>query len=232
MVSNGPTALVEMRSVYRTYTAVGQVQALRGIDLAIDRGEYVAVVGPSGSGKSTLLNILGCLDTPTSGSYALAGVDTIKLPDVDRTALRAEFVGFVFQAFRLLGHRTVMENVLLGSLYRHRPKQQRIARALEAISLVGMSHRASFLARDLSGGEQQRVAIARALAQEPQLLLCDEPSGNLDSESTRSLLDLFDDLIALGLTIVWVTHDPVVADRAHRCVTITDGRLSTTGNRE
>lgn len=226
MASQHGGGLIELNDVYRVYNAGFRVQALRGVDLVVESGEYVAVVGPSGSGKSTLLNVLGCLDAPTSGRYLLDGFDTTTLSDTDRTALRAHLIGFVFQAFHLLGYRTVLENVMLGSLYRHTTQRTRLAMAAAAIEQVGLTSRADFHARDLSGGERQRVAIARAIVQEPQLVLCDEPTGNLDSDNTESLLDLFDGLVSTGLTMIVATHDSSVSSRAQRVVSITDGHLA------
>lgn len=226
MASQQDRGLIELRDVHRVYNGGFRVQALRGVDLVVRRGEYLAVVGPSGSGKSTLLNVLGCLDAPTSGRYLLDGIDTTTLSDTNRTALRAQLIGFVFQAFHLLGHRTVLENVMLGSLYRHTAQRKRLEMAVAAIEQVGLTNRSDFRTRDLSGGERQRVAIARAIVQEPELLLCDEPTGNLDSDNTEALLNLFDRLVSTGLTMIVVTHDPSVSRRAQRSVSITDGRLT------
>jgi macrolide transport system ATP-binding/permease protein len=201
------------------------VRALRQVDLTIAPGEYVAVVGPSGSGKSTLLNVLGLLDWPTSGTYLLDGIDASTLSDSRRAGLRAMRIGFVFQSFHLLPHRSALENVMMGGLYRHLARGERRQRALVALRRVGLAPRSSFLPTRLSGGERQRVAIARALSTSPSLLLCDEPTGNLDSKSTTSVLDLFEELIDGGLTVVLITHDRNVAARAQRRVEITDGQL-------
>ncbi|WP_262060980.1 ABC transporter ATP-binding protein [Streptomyces sp. STR69] len=199
--------------------------------LAEGRGEHLAVVGPSGSGKSTLLNTLGLLDRPTAGSYLLDGVETTGLGDLERTSLRGSRIGFVFQSFHLLPYRTVDENVMLAEAYRRpragRGRGGRLARAHLALEQVGLGRRVGFRPDRLSGGERQRVAIARALLSDPALLLCDEPTGNLDTENTLSVLELFDDLCAQGMTLVVITHDDAVSRRAGRRVRITDGRLTT-----
>ncbi len=218
-------AVLELRDVCRVFDTDPPVSALSHVDLRVDHGEYVAIVGPSGSGKSTLLNVLGLLDRPSSGEYLLDGVDVARLGDGQRAAWRAERLGFVFQSFHLLSNRTVLENVMFGQLYQGVGHRQRRDRSMAALERVGVAHRASFQPGRLSGGERQRVAIARALAMEPSLLLCDEPTGNLDSVNTRSILDLFDGLIDDGLTLVVITHDSGVAERAPRRVRITDGVL-------
>jgi ABC-type lipoprotein export system ATPase subunit len=218
--------VVELRGVSRTYGGESPVEALRGVDLAIHAGDWLSIVGPSGSGKSTLLNILGCLDRPTAGSYLIDGVDVGALSDSERTAVRARSIGFVFQSFHLLAHRTALENVMLAELYAGGDRSGREERAAAVLDRVGMSQRRDFLPTRLSGGEQQRVAIARALLGSPSLLLCDEPTGNLDSASTESLLLLFDALARQGLTLVVVTHDEDVAAHATRLVRIVDGVLT------
>ena len=219
------TAVVELRGAGRTYDSEPPVEALRGVDLSIDRGEFIAIVGPSGSGKSTLLNILGCLDHPTVGTYLIDSLDVSRLSDGELTAVRARSIGFVFQSFHLLRHRTALENVMLGELYAGNGRAGRRERAITALERVGMADRAVFLPTRLSGGEQQRVAIARALLGSPSLLLCDEPTGNLDSGNTESLLLLFDRLARQGLTLVVVTHDEQVATTAKRVVRMVDGRI-------
>jgi ABC-type lipoprotein export system ATPase subunit len=231
-VAAGPAArvqrglpVVELRGVGRTFGTEPPVEALRGVDLMIDRGDFIAIVGPSGSGKSTLLNILGCLDHPTAGTYLIDGLDVSRLSDGELTAVRARSIGFVFQSFHLLGHRTVLDNVILGELYVGGAPAGRRERAITALKRVGMTDRAEFLPTTLSGGEQQRVAIARALLGSPSLLLCDEPTGNLDSGNTESLLRLFDRLARQGLTLVVVTHDEQVAATAKRVVRMVDGRI-------
>jgi putative ABC transport system ATP-binding protein len=218
-------ALVELRGVGRSFSSDPPVVALRDVDLTLWRGRAVAIVGPSGSGKSTLLNILGCLDRVTSGTYRFDGIDVDALDDEERAALRAERIGFVFQTFNLLAHRTVLENVMLAELYRGAPREGRSDRGLAALEQVGMTARAGFLPPRLSGGEQQRVAIARALMGDHTLLLCDEPTGNLDSVNTDAVLALFGELGDGGLTIVIVTHDEHVARHADRLVRVLDGRV-------
>jgi macrolide transport system ATP-binding/permease protein len=220
------TRVLELRKVGRQYGTEPAVHALVNVDLTLDRGDWLCITGPSGSGKSTLLNILGCLDRPTSGSYFIDGIDTGKLTDKQRAGLRSRRIGFVFQSFHLLPYRTVLENVMLAEVYRKQPQRGRRKRALAAIERVGLSHRVEFLPMKLSGGERQRVAIARALVGSPSLLLCDEPTGNLDSKSSAALLDLFEKLNQDGLTLVIVTHDETVANRASRRVHIIDGTLT------
>ncbi len=217
--------VLELHKVCRHFGIVPGVRALVDVDLQLEPGEYLAITGPSGAGKSTLLHVIGCLDRPTSGSYFFEGVDTAKLSDRQRAGLRSRRIGFVFQSFHLLPHRSVLENVMLAEVYRGQSSQGRRERALAAIERVGLSHRTDFLPTKLSGGEKQRVAIARALVGSPSLLLCDEPTGNLDSKSSASILDLFDVLNQQGLTLVIVTHDENVAKRASRRVHIIDGRL-------
>ena len=220
------TPVVELRGLGRTYSTDPPVEALRGVDLTIHRGDFVAVVGPSGSGKSTLLNVLGCLDRQTSGAYLVDGIDVAALDDRELAALRGRRIGFVFQTFNLLPHRSALDNVMLAEVYIGAPRAGRRARALACLERVGLSHRSDFLPTKLSGGQQQRVAIARALMGSPSLLLCDEPTGNLDSVNTASVLQLFAELGAEGLTLVVVTHDQQVASLAHREVRIVDGRLT------
>jgi putative ABC transport system ATP-binding protein len=219
-------ALVRLRGIGRSFdTSDPPVIALRDVDLTLWPGRSVAVIGPSGSGKSTLMNILGCLDRPTTGTYHFEDIDVGALDDDERAALRAERIGFVFQTFNLLAHRTVVENVMLAEVYRGAPREGRSERAMAALDQVGMTGRASFLPTRLSGGEQQRVAIARALMGEHTLLLCDEPTGNLDSVNTDSVLALFDELADAGLTIVIVTHEEHVAEHADRVVRVLDGQV-------
>jgi putative ABC transport system ATP-binding protein len=213
----------------RTYPGAPPVEALRPTTLTIGQGDFVAVAGPSGSGKSTLLNVLGLLDAPTSGHYVLDGFDTGALTAKQRAGLRGSRIGFVFQAFHLIEHRTVVENVALAGMYRARPKAERLAAARAAVDRVGLSHRADFLPSRLSGGERQRVAIARALAADPKILLCDEPTGNLDSRRAEEIVNLFEGLRRDGLSLVLVTHDEALAARADRCLRMFDGEVSETG---
>ncbi|WP_374192027.1 ABC transporter ATP-binding protein [Streptomyces clavuligerus] len=218
--------VVELSGCGRTFSGTPPVVALRPADLGVAHGDYVAVVGPSGSGKSTLLNVLGLLDRPTSGTYTLAGRDTADLDERERTALRGHRIGFVFQAFHLLPHRTALENVALARLYVTPRGPSREAAAAAALHRVGLSHRLHALPTVLSGGERQRVAVARALVNTPDLLLCDEPTGNLDSVTAASVMDLLEELNTSGVTVVVITHDPAVAARARRIVTMLDGHLT------
>jgi len=214
-----------MGAVGLTYPGPPSVRALLPTDFVVERGEYVTIMGPSGSGKSTFLNILGLLDRPTEGTFALDGIDVSRLRERQRAALRANRIGFVFQAFHLMPYRTATENVALAQLYSGVPLATRMANARAALDRVGMSHRADALPKTLSGGERQRVAIARALAHGPSLLLCDEPTGNLDTTTSGSILELLDELHAAEMTLVVITHDPQVAARGQRKVTIRDGML-------
>lgn len=224
--ADGP--VLSLDGIGRTYIS-GEVEvaALADVHLEVGRGEYVSIVGPSGSGKSTLLNILGLLDRPTSGSYLFEGLEVATLDENDRTAVRGRRIGFVFQAFHLLSHRTVVENVTMSMLYTGVAPKERVERARAALDAVGLGHRADFTPTRLSGGERQRVAIARAVVADPAVLLADEPTGNLDSRTSEAILSLFDELRAAGLTIVMITHDASVAARADRSVRIRDGRLTT-----
>ncbi|MEV0611806.1 ABC transporter ATP-binding protein [Nonomuraea sp. NPDC050404] len=225
-----PEPVIVLDAVSKEFPADPPVRALSEISLAVRPSDYVAIMGPSGSGKSTLLNVLGLLDRPSSGSYLLDGIETTALRDGERTRLRGSRIGFVFQSFHLLSHRSVAENVMLAEVYRKgttkRGRKHRRARALAALDRVGLSHRVDFLPDRLSGGERQRAAIARALMGSPSLLLCDEPTGNLDSQNTDAILSLFDDLRDQGLTIVVITHEAEVSGRAERRVRITDGILT------
>jgi putative ABC transport system ATP-binding protein len=219
------TAIVELRGVAKTYPGVPAVQALKPVDLTIEAGEHLAIVGPSGSGKSTLLNLLGLLDRPTQGQYIFAGRDVSALNERERTALRGRRIGFVFQQFHLLPHRTAAENVSIALLYSNPAQRQRAAAAGEALDRVGLSHRLHALPSTLSGGERQRVAIARAVVGAPDLVLCDEPTGNLDSSTAQAVLDLLEDLNRDGVTLIVITHDPGVAARARRRLRILDGAV-------
>ncbi len=221
--------VIDLRGLTRSFPGNPPVEALRRVDLTVRRGEYVSVIGPSGSGKSTLLHILGLLDRPTAGDYLLDGVSTATVSERDRAALRGGRIGFVFQAFHLLPHRTVLDNVLLAALYSGVPRSERKDRALAALERVGLSHRLDFMPTVLSGGERQRVAIARAVVSAPHVLLADEPTGNLDTVTSAGVLDLFGELHADGLTLVVITHDAAISARAGRQVRITDGTLSEVG---
>jgi macrolide transport system ATP-binding/permease protein len=217
--------VLELNKVGRQFGNEPVVHALIDVDLRLEPGEWLAITGPSGAGKSTLLNILGCLDHPTSGEYFFEGINTAALSDDERAGLRSRRIGFVFQSYHLLSHRTVLENVMLAEVYREQDQAGRRERALAALERVGLSHRVDFMPTKLSGGEKQRVAIARALVGSPSVLLCDEPTGNLDSKSGGEILDLFERLNEQGLTLIVVTHDENVARHAKRRVHIIDGRL-------
>jgi len=221
------TAVVQLDDVGRTFPGPPEVHAIQGADLVIDKGDYLGLVGPSGSGKSTLLHLLGLLDRPTSGTYRLNGIDTGALTEPERAGLRASEIGFVFQAFHLLPQRSNVENVMLADVYRPGGRRQRRERAVAALESVGLSHRLDGFPTTLSGGERQRVAVARALVSEPSIVLADEPTGNLDSRTSATIMELFDDLHRQGLTVVIITHDDDVAARANRLVRIQDGTLST-----
>ncbi|MDQ1449793.1 MAG: putative transport system ATP-binding protein [Actinomycetota bacterium] len=201
------------------------VSALRGIDLVITRGEYVAIMGASGSGKSTLMNILGCLDAPTRGHYMLAGTDVAGLDDTDLAAVRNRFIGFVFQSFNLIPRTSAQRNVELPMVYAGIKPRERAERARAALETVGLGDRAQHKPSELSGGQQQRVAVARAIVTNPAIILADEPTGNLDTKSTREMLDMLDGLHHSGRTIVLITHEPDVAARASRVVRLSDGRI-------
>ena len=224
----GPAAappVIELVDAALTYPGPPPVEALRPCSLRVEHGEYVTIVGPSGSGKSTFLNVIGLLDRLTEGSYRLAGTATETLGQADRAALRAAHLGFVFQAYHLLGHRTAVENVEVAMLYTGVPRRERRTRASEALQRVGLAPRRDALAARLSGGEKQRVALARALATRPSLLLCDEPTGNLDTASASGVLALLDQVHEAGTTILVITHDSDVASRGHRTLHIVDGVL-------
>lgn len=218
--------LIALDGVSRTFSSDPPVHALRDVTLHVSVGESIAIVGPSGSGKSTMLHIIGCLDRATTGSYWLDGVDTASLRDRELAKLRGRSIGFVFQAFHLLSYRSALDNVMLAEVYLRRPQAGRRNRAHIALERVGLGHRANHFPTMMSGGERQRVAIARAIVAQPPLLLCDEPTGNLDSVNTSSVLVLLDELRRDGLTVVLITHDPMVADHAERVVRIVDGSLS------
>ncbi|MFV5214558.1 ABC transporter ATP-binding protein [Azonexus caeni] len=226
-MSETTAPLIELRAITKTYGS-GDIafQALRGIDLAIAAGEFVAVMGPSGSGKSTAMNLLGCLDTPSSGSYRFQGIAVEELDRNQRALLRRHCLGFVFQGFNLLARTTALENVELPLLYRGEPVAQRHAAARAALQRVGLAEREEHTPAELSGGQQQRVAIARAIVTNPLLLLADEPTGNLDSQRSHEIMEL---LVALnreqGITIVMVTHEPDMAAYASRSVHFVDGRV-------
>jgi putative ABC transport system ATP-binding protein len=222
-----PEVLIEIRDVHKSYAMDGiKVYALKGIDLAVARGEFVAIMGPSGSGKSTLMNILGCLDLPDAGQYSLNGKDVIRMTGDELAALRNHEIGFVFQSFNLLPRTSALENVEIPLIYSGTAKHEREGRAREMLGRLGLGDRLHHMPNQLSGGQQQRVAIARALVSQPSLLLADEPTGNLDSATSAEILGLLAQLNSeQGLTIVLITHEPEIAGRARRSLMLRDGRL-------
>lgn len=217
------TPAIEFHGVERLYPGPPPVHALHSVDLVVPRGSFVTITGPSGSGKSTLLNLAGLIDRPSTGRIEVGGVATGALTERQRSSLRGSTIGFVFQAYHLMDYRSVVENVALAGLYQGRRRTDRTAGALEGLHRVGLAHRAGSLAKDLSGGERQRVAIARAIAGSPALLLCDEPTGNLDSHNSDLILELLEGLSQDGLTVVVITHDPQIAARGRRRVHVRDG---------
>jgi len=218
--------MIELKNIEKRYD-LGEVQvkALEDVSLHIERGEYVAVMGPSGSGKSTLLNILGILDIPTDGQYFLEGYDITRLPDREQARIRNKHFGFIFQSFNLFSELSALENVMLPMSYAGMSSAKRRERAVQLLDEVGLSHRLHHLPTMLSGGEQQRVAIARALANQPSLILADEPTGNLPSDKGEEILTIIEELNRRGVTIVMVTHNDEQGLRAHRRINIMDGRL-------
>jgi putative ABC transport system ATP-binding protein len=219
-------ALIELKDVNKSYPMGSEiVRALNGVDLAIERGEYVAIMGASGSGKSTLMNLLGCLDTPTSGHYVLNGNAVETLGDSELAAIRNKEIGFVFQTFNLLARTDALHNVELPLIYAGLGRRERRERALGALSRVGLSDRIHHHPNELSGGQRQRVAIARALVNQPSILLADEPTGNLDSATSVEIMQLFDELHRAGNTVILVTHEPDIAEHARRKVVLRDGKM-------
>ncbi len=219
-------ALIELKDIHKVYEmGVEQVRALNGVDLAVERGEYVAIMGSSGSGKSTLMNLVGCLDTPTSGSYILNGVAVQELDDSQLAAIRNKEIGFVFQTFNLLARTDALHNVELPLIYAGHSRGERRDRARRALEKVGLGTRMHHQPNELSGGQRQRVAIARALVNDPSILLADEPTGNLDSSTSEEIMALFDELHQAGNTVVLVTHEPDIAEHAWRKVMLKDGKV-------
>ncbi len=219
-------AVAELLGIKKSYYKPNgeiMVQALRGVDLRINRGEYVAIMGSSGSGKSTLMNVLGCLDRPSEGDYLLDGKSISKMNDEELSHFRGQKIGFIFQAFNLIPQLTIEENIEVPLFYQAMPKRERRERALAALALVELTNRVGHRPRELSGGQQQRVAIARALVTNPRILLADEPTGALDSKTGAEVMALFDDLNRQGLTLILVTHDSHVAQHANRQITLSDG---------
>ena len=219
-------AILQLRGITRDFKLGSQiVHVLKGIDLDIGKNEYVALMGPSGSGKSTLMNLLGCLDTPTSGNYELNGTDVSSLNDNALAEIRNSEIGFVFQTFNLLPRSTALENVALPLVYAGLSKEERLARAAEVLDQVGLSDRMDHRPNQLSGGQRQRVAVARALVNRPALILADEPTGNLDSKTSLEIMRLFDEIQSAGNTVILVTHEEDIAQYAKRVIRLVDGNI-------
>jgi putative ABC transport system ATP-binding protein len=222
-----PRTVIETRGLERRYRMGTEViYALRGIDLTVDRGEYVAIMGPSGSGKSTLMNMIGCLDTPDAGEYWLNGKLASAMNDRELAAVRNKEIGFIFQTFNLLPRANALHNVELPLIYAGVRRRQRLARAQEALEKVGLGERMSHRPSEMSGGQRQRVAVARALVTQPSILLADEPTGNLDSTTSRDIMSLFAELSESGHTILLVTHEAEIAEHAHRIIRLHDGLVA------
>ena len=219
--------VIELKNIVKTYDMGGaeEVHALRGVSLEIQKNEYLAIMGPSGSGKSTLMNIIGCLDTPTSGSYEFNGVNVSDLDDNGLARIRNKEIGFVFQTFNLLARSNSLHNVELPLIYGGVPAAERRRRALETLAHVQLGDRAHHKPNELSGGQRQRVAVARALVTRPSIILADEPTGNLDSKTGEEIMMLFDDLHRQGNTIILVTHESDIAEHAHRSIRLRDGNI-------
>ncbi|MDR6123917.1 putative ABC transport system ATP-binding protein [Bacillus sp. SLBN-46] len=222
--------IIQIKDLMKTYKLGGEtVHALNNVSIEIDKGEFLAIIGPSGSGKSTLMNMIGCLDRPQSGKYLLAGKDIGKMNDNQLATIRNQKIGFIFQNFNLLTKLTALENVELPLLYSGVPTKERRERALESLQKVGLKDRSGHLPTQLSGGQQQRVAIARALVGNPAILLADEPTGALDSKTSKEILSIMKELNELGHTIILITHDLEIAKQAKRMVSIQDGQLQENG---
>lgn len=219
-------SLIEIRDIYKIYNpGENEVRALDGINLTVEHGEFLAIVGQSGSGKSTLMNMLGLLDVPTSGTYTLDGVDVKNMTDDELSEIRNKEIGFIFQGFNLIPSLTAVENVELPLVYRGMKKEERNKLALEALERVGLSHRLDHLPKQMSGGQQQRVAIARAVAARPPIILADEPTGNLDSHSGVEVMKILHELHEEGRTVILITHDNDIANEAQRVIRIQDGQI-------
>jgi putative ABC transport system ATP-binding protein len=222
----GDGALILAEDLWRTYVmGAEEIHALRGVSFRVERGEYVAIMGPSGSGKSTLMNLVGCLDTPSKGTYILRGKVVSQMNDDELAAIRNREIGFVFQTFNLLPRASALHNVELPLVYAGVPKVQRLEQARRALELVDLGERVNHKPNELSGGQRQRVAIARALVMQPSILLADEPTGNLDSATGDEIMRLFEKLHVEGNTIILVTHEREIADHAHRTIHIRDGKI-------
>lgn len=216
--------VIKIRNITRDFPLGNEVvKVLKGIDLDIERGEYVALMGPSGSGKSTLMNLLGCLDTPTSGSYELNGKDVSNMTDDELAEIRNKEIGFVFQTFNLLPRTTALENVALPMVYAGASKSERTERAKEVLTNVGLADRMDHKPNQLSGGQRQRVAVGRALVNKPSIILADEPTGNLDSKTSEEIMNLFNEIHKAGNTVILVTHEEDIAENAHRIIRLRDG---------
>ena len=225
--------ILQLEHIYKDYNQEKfVVPVLKDVSFSVEEGEYVAIMGPSGSGKSTLMNIIGCLDTPTSGTYFLKGVDISGRSDSEMSKIRNKSIGFVFQNFNLLPKQSAMENVALPLLYSGVPRKERRERAKAALEKVGLEDRLEFKPTQLSGGQKQRVAIARAIVTKPDILLADEPTGALDTASGLQVMELFKQLNQEGMTVIMITHDPDIAAHAHRVMTIRDGILSSAEEEE
>lgn len=218
------TPIIDIKDITRDFQLGNEtVHVLKGIDLKIEKGEYVALMGPSGSGKSTLMNILGCLDTPTSGSYILNGKQVSEMPDNELAEIRNKEIGFVFQTFNLMPRTTALDNVALPMVYAGYSKSERNERATEVLTQVGLADRMDHKPNQLSGGQRQRVAVGRALVNKPSIILADEPTGNLDSKTSVEIMKLFGEIHANGNTVILVTHEEDIADHAHRIIRLRDG---------
>jgi putative ABC transport system ATP-binding protein len=220
------TSVVELMDIEKAFR-IGDVNipVLKGINLTIEKGEFIALMGPSGSGKSTLLNIVGCLDRPSKGKFVLLGKEVSQLPDDELARIRREELGFIFQTFNLIGRISVLKNVEFPMVLSEVPREIRKAKALELLKAVGLSHRTDFFPANISGGERQRVAIARALANDPKIIIADEPTGNLDLKSTNEVLSIMNKLNKEGRTIVMVTHNPEITESCNRVIRLRDGRI-------
>ncbi len=218
--------MISLTNIIKRYKmGEDEFMALAGVDLTIERNEYVALIGPSGSGKSTLMNLLGCLDTPSEGKYILNGRDTSTMNDNELAKVRNQEIGFIFQSFHLLPRMSVLHNVMQPLVYRGIPSAERVKMATQALDKVGLSHRMGHRPNQLSGGQRQRVAVARALVGNPSILLADEPTGNLDSKTSEEIMALFDELHEQGQTVIVVTHEPDIAAHCHRTIRVSDGKI-------